>query len=41
LCEFVIGTSDSQCQFGDFLSLGCGCDISLTSANRSFLVDAK
>jgi hypothetical protein len=34
----VIGISDPQGQFGDFVSLGCGSEIKLTSANRSFLL---
>jgi hypothetical protein len=37
-CEFVVGTSDSRCEFSDFLSLGRGRSISLTSSNRGFLL---
>jgi hypothetical protein len=38
VCELALGTSDSAGQFGDLISLGRGCDISLTSGNRSFLI---
>jgi hypothetical protein len=37
-CELVIGASDAQGQFNDFLSLGRGCAVSLTSANRPFFL---
>jgi hypothetical protein len=35
--EFVIGTSDAHGDFRDFLSLGRGSAVSLTSVNRPFL----
>jgi hypothetical protein len=38
LCEFVICTKDLHDQFNDFISLGDGCEILLTSTNRSFFV---
>jgi hypothetical protein len=36
--EFVIGTSDTHGDFSDFISLGRGSAVSLTSANRPFLL---
>jgi hypothetical protein len=36
--ELVIGTADAGDDFGDFVSLGRGAGVSLTSANRSFMI---
>jgi hypothetical protein len=36
--EIVIGTSDAHGDFSDFVSLGRGSAVSLTSANRRFLL---